>query len=82
MVKTVGEQQFLAPIDEDKVHRVLDVGTGTGICGFSSCGRLGGFWDGLLTRVSGAMEFGDMYPGMEVSIAWNGYFVLVYGAVG
>ena len=35
MVKTVGEQQFLAPIDEDKVHRVLDVGTGTGICGFS-----------------------------------------------
>ena len=32
MIKTVGEKQFLAPIDESKVHRVLDIGTGTGIC--------------------------------------------------
>ena len=36
MIKTVGEEQFLAPIDENKVHRVLDIGTGTGICGFFS----------------------------------------------
>ena len=35
MIKTVGGKHFLAPIDEDKVHRVLDVGTGTGICGAS-----------------------------------------------
>lgn len=34
MIKTVGEDLFLAPIDEDKVQRVLDIGTGTGICGF------------------------------------------------
>ena len=28
----VGDKLFLAPIDPSKVHRVLDVGTGTGVC--------------------------------------------------
>ena len=32
MVMIVGEKFFLAPIDEIKVQKVLDIGTGTGIC--------------------------------------------------
>ncbi|KAL0767553.1 hypothetical protein CaCOL14_009792 [Colletotrichum acutatum] len=31
MVKATGEKLFLAPIEEDKIHRILDIGTGTGI---------------------------------------------------
>ncbi|KAL0782489.1 hypothetical protein CaCOL14_000395 [Colletotrichum acutatum] len=31
LVKTIGNRLFLAPIDEHKTHRILDVGTGTGI---------------------------------------------------
>ncbi|TIC96086.1 Secondary metabolism regulator LAE1 [Colletotrichum higginsianum] len=31
LVKTIGGRLFLAPIDETKTHRILDVGTGTGI---------------------------------------------------
>ncbi|KAF6828172.1 hypothetical protein CPLU01_08651 [Colletotrichum plurivorum] len=30
-VKTIGDKLFLAPIEESKTHRILDVGTGTGI---------------------------------------------------
>lgn len=32
MVKATGEKLFLTPIEEDKIHRILDIGTGTGIC--------------------------------------------------
>ncbi|KAI3541838.1 methyltransferase domain-containing protein [Colletotrichum tamarilloi] len=31
MVKATGEKLFMAPIEEDKIHRILDIGTGTGI---------------------------------------------------
>ncbi|GKT53614.1 methyltransferase domain-containing protein [Colletotrichum tofieldiae] len=31
MVRTIGNRLFLAPIEEEKTHRILDVGTGTGI---------------------------------------------------
>ncbi|KAL0932924.1 uncharacterized protein CTRU02_211887 [Colletotrichum truncatum] len=31
LVKTIGDRLFLAPINEAKTHRILDVGTGTGI---------------------------------------------------
>ena len=32
MTKGIGDKLFLAPIDTKKMHRVLDIGTGTGIC--------------------------------------------------
>ncbi|KAI8186207.1 Secondary metabolism regulator LAE1 [Colletotrichum sp. SAR 10_70] len=31
MVKTIGRKLFLAPVPQDKTHRILDIGTGTGI---------------------------------------------------
>ncbi|KAK1971841.1 methyltransferase domain-containing protein [Colletotrichum sublineola] len=31
MVKVIGEKLYLAPIDKNKVHRILDIGTGTGV---------------------------------------------------
>ena len=34
MVKGIGGYLYLAPIDKEKVHMILDVGTGTGICVF------------------------------------------------
>lgn len=32
VVKTIGYRLFLAPVDPGRTHRILDVGTGTGIC--------------------------------------------------
>lgn len=32
MTKAIGEKLFLCPIDTAKMQRVLDIGTGTGIC--------------------------------------------------
>jgi len=32
MAKGIGEKLYLAPIEGDKLHRILDIGTGTGIC--------------------------------------------------
>ena len=31
-IKALGQKLFLAPLEEAKVHRALDLGTGTGIC--------------------------------------------------
>jgi len=30
--KALGDKLFLAPLEEEKVQRALDLGTGTGIC--------------------------------------------------
>lgn len=32
VVKALDEKLYLAPLDTDKIQRVLDVGTGTGVC--------------------------------------------------
>ncbi|RYP65629.1 hypothetical protein DL769_006260 [Monosporascus sp. CRB-8-3] len=32
MFKGIGEKLYLAPIEGEKLHRILDIGTGTGIC--------------------------------------------------
>lgn len=32
MTKAIGNKLFLAPIEEETTHRILDIGTGTGIC--------------------------------------------------
>lgn len=32
MTKAMGDKLFLAPVDMTKITRVLDLGTGTGIC--------------------------------------------------
>lgn len=34
MVKTLGDRLYLAPIEPKKMSRILDIGTGTGICMF------------------------------------------------
>lgn len=39
LVRLIGGRFWLAPIDEDKIQNVLDIGTGTGIrtCHFQCC---------------------------------------------
>lgn len=32
MLRTMKGKLYLAPIDEDKVQNILDIGTGTGTC--------------------------------------------------
>jgi hypothetical protein len=34
---SLDDKLFLAPIDTEKMQRVLDIGTGTGICTDPSC---------------------------------------------
>jgi len=36
MLSVFDGRHYLAPIEEDKLHRMLDIGTGTGICQSSS----------------------------------------------
>lgn len=36
MVKGLSDKLYLAPIEGDKMQRILDIGTGTGICMFIS----------------------------------------------
>lgn len=32
MTKRIGNKMFLAPVDGSRISRILDMGTGTGIC--------------------------------------------------
>ncbi|KAF6802823.1 umta methyltransferase family protein, partial [Colletotrichum musicola] len=38
-VRAIGNRLFLAPIEKEKVHKILDVGTGTGISWFTDATR-------------------------------------------
>lgn len=46
--KTIGDKLYLAPIEANKLHRVLDIGTGNGLCTdaetFACCNCL--LWQG------------------------------------
>lgn len=37
--KAIGDKLYLAPLEKEKVHRILDVGTGTGICEYLAAFR-------------------------------------------
>ena len=45
MIKAIGDKSFLAPVDMTKINRVLDLGTGTGICGYPFPDLFGVFVD-------------------------------------
>lgn len=62
-VKTIGNRLFLAPVEEDKIQRILDVGTGTGICMVHQ--QLSNNHRCLLTSL-GAIEVADLFPNAEV----------------
>lgn len=32
IVKTIGNRLYLAPLQKERIHKMLDIGTGTGIC--------------------------------------------------
>jgi 16S rRNA G527 N7-methylase RsmG len=32
VVKALGDKLYLAPLDKENLHRILDIGTGTGVC--------------------------------------------------
>jgi methylase of polypeptide subunit release factors len=34
MTKRIGDKLYLSPFKKEKIHRILDIGTGTGICKF------------------------------------------------
>ncbi|KAF6808586.1 UMTA methyltransferase [Colletotrichum sojae] len=54
IVKAIGSRLYLAPLEKSKVQRIMDIGTGTGIC------------LRLLMQPSGAVEMGDIFPNAEV----------------
>lgn len=62
MTKVIGDKLYLAPVDGPRLQRVLDIGTGTGICKLGVLAKL----DSRLTHL-GAIEMGETYPGAEVS---------------
>jgi len=74
LVAVVGFQLFLAPVDAKRIHRALDLGTGTGIC--MSTAVLVQPITMLFVHSSfeplGAINFADKFPNIQVSfIAWR-----------
>lgn len=62
MVKCLGGRLFLSPLEEHKLAKVIDLGTGTGICKW----RIGCLHYLDTNSNPGAIEFGDMFPNAEV----------------
>lgn len=69
-VRNMGDKLYLAPIVKEKIHRILDIGTGTGICKFFF--SFLSVWEGgcvnLWVLVTGAIEMGDEFPAAEVGV--------------
>jgi methylase of polypeptide subunit release factors len=61
MIKGSDDKLYHAPIEKGKVHRILDIGTGTGVC---MC-VIQQFLEHY-SFVAGAIEMGDLFPGAEV----------------
>jgi hypothetical protein len=62
MIKAMGNKSYLAPIDPSHVHRILDIGTGTGIC--KQIDALAG--NCTADNRPGAMSIGDEMPNATV----------------
>ncbi|KAJ0365110.1 hypothetical protein COL154_004604 [Colletotrichum chrysophilum] len=60
--KTLDEELYLAPLQKEKVHRILDIGTGTGICEVS----FAEVWMRANGSYTGAIEMGDEFDHAEV----------------
>ncbi|KAF5528338.1 Secondary metabolism regulator LAE1 [Colletotrichum aenigma] len=60
--KTLDEELYLAPLQKEKVHRILDIGTGTGICEVS----FAQVWSRANGSYTGAIEMGDEFDHAEV----------------
>ncbi|KAF6833346.1 umta methyltransferase family protein [Colletotrichum musicola] len=53
MVKAIGSKLYLAPLEKEKIHDILDIGTGTGICTNSQ-------------KICRAVEMGDIFHNAEI----------------
>lgn len=76
VTKTIGNKLFLAPIPTERIHRVLDIGTGTGIC-MQLALNYYEHRSPLITHV-GAIEAADIFPNAEVR-KHNNYYSLDCG---
>ncbi|KAJ0322786.1 hypothetical protein COL5a_008612 [Colletotrichum fioriniae] len=63
IVKTIGNRFFLAPIDIDSTHRILDIGTGTGIwwAEFEDMSVIYGCDDGTVTEDLALMKWARLF---------------------
>lgn len=66
MVRSLGGRLYLAPIDETKVHKILDIGTGTGTCMFVLSTSGSGCVKTYKVLLVVAIEMGDSLPGAQV----------------
>ncbi|GKT94503.1 UMTA methyltransferase family protein [Colletotrichum tofieldiae] len=64
MVRAIGSKLYLAPLEKEKIHRILDIGTGTGICELFSLRRWVSRPDPGVS-VPGAVEIGDIFENAE-----------------
>jgi hypothetical protein len=56
--KALGDRIYLAPLEPEKIHRILDIGTGTGIC---KCCTVGPHltWKSFIAEADGVEKRGN-----------------------